>query len=119
MKMRTNLTLTKLFHIPSAALAAALIAGPMAALAPQPASALPSGGSCRITTYYKTDALENEVGLRSNCPGKKGWGKTSAFFEVDTIDFGNDGGGGHGGHGKFPCEFLAEGCSNLPVDRFE
>ena len=83
---------------------------------PEPALALPSGGiTCRITTYYKTEALAAEVGLRSTCPGVKRWGKTSKFFEVEVINTGNEGpGGGGSGPGNLPCEFLASGCSNLP-----
>jgi hypothetical protein len=83
---------------------------------PEPAHALPSGGiTCRITTYYKTEALADEIGLRSTCPGVKKWGRTSKYFEVELIDNRNEGPGGGGpGPGNLPCEFLASGCSNLP-----
>jgi hypothetical protein len=83
-----------------------------------PADALPVSQSCRITTYYKTAEMTQEVGVRSTCPGVSKWGRTSKYYEVETLQ--TDNGGGHhtSGPGKLPCEFLQQGCSNLPVSRF-
>jgi hypothetical protein len=102
----------------SAAAALFAAAAAFSVMAPLPARALPSGGiTCRITTYFKTAELEKEVGLRTTCPGVSKWGKTSKYYEVELIDTHNDGPGGHDGPGGLPCEFLAEGCSNLPQIR--
>lgn len=104
---------------------AGLLAGPALLVAtglftlaaPQPADALPR--SCRITTYYQTAELETQVGMRTSCPGGQRWGRTTRFFETETVDLTPPGPGPvGGGGGNLPCEFLASGCSNLPTNRF-
>lgn len=81
-----------------------------------PTEALPKQLSCRITTYYKTADMTDVVGVRSTCSSPKSSGRTSKYYEVEvlTADTGPSG-GGSGGPGNLPCEFLAAGCSNLPV----
>ncbi len=83
--------------------------------------ALPPGATCKITTYYSTAQLTQEVGRLSTCPGPdRGMkGRKTRFFEVETIQISapGPGGGSQGGPGKLPCEFLASGCSNLPGAR--
>ena len=80
------------------------------------AEALPR--TCKITTYYKTADMTEVVGTRTNCPGGGSSGRTSRFFEVETVELNPGGpGGGGGGPGGLPCEFLAAGCSNLPAQR--
>jgi hypothetical protein len=84
---------------------------------PQAAMALPK--SCVIRNYYNNAELDNQVGMRSSCPGAQKWGKVTKFVEVETVDLVPDGPSGPGGGGgKLPCEFLASGCSNLPEARF-
>ncbi|MET3580800.1 hypothetical protein ABID19_003839 [Mesorhizobium robiniae] len=82
-----------------------------------PANALPVSQSCRITTYYKTAAKAKEVGLRTNCQGVKKWGVTSRYYDVEKLETGTPPHNTSGGGGNLPCEFLAAGCSNLPVKR--
>jgi hypothetical protein len=84
---------------------------------PQTASALPK--SCVIRNYFQTAEMNNQVGMRSSCPGAQKWGKITKFVEVETVDLVPDGQSGPGGGGGLPCEFLASGCPNLPVHRFE
>lgn len=82
-----------------------------------PSLALPK--TCIIRNYYDNAELDTQVGMRSGCPGHAKWGKTSKFVEVETVDLVPEGPSGPGGGGKFPCEFLASGCSHLPEQRFE
>ena len=71
--------------------------------------------SCVIRNYFQTAEMDNQVGMRSSCPGANKWGKITKFVEVETVDLVPDGPSGPGGGpGKLPCEFLASGCSNLP-----
>ena len=74
---------------------------------------------CRMTTYYKDSEMTTVVGVRTTCPGGRSYGRTSPYYEVEVVEL--DSGGGSGGPstgpGKLPCEFLAAGCSNLPVLR--
>ena len=74
---------------------------------------------CRMTTYYKDAEMTTIVGVRTNCPGGRSYGRTSPYHEVETVelDTGGESGGPSTGPGKLPCEFLAAGCSNLPVFR--
>jgi hypothetical protein len=73
-----------------------------------------------VRNYYNNAELDTQVGMRSSCPGAQKWGKTTKFVEVETVDLVPDGPSGPGGGpGKFPCEFLASGCSNLPEIRHE
>jgi hypothetical protein len=86
-----------------------------------PAYALPTNSSCLVTTYFKTSALEDEVGKRTQCTGSPmtmtghatPW-HTSERFSTCAGGTGHP----HGGSQGLPCEFLAAGCSNLPVNRF-
>jgi hypothetical protein len=84
------------------------------------ADALPQSLTCRITTYYSTAEMDDAVGVRTTCPGGSAWGRTTRFKEVEvgTLDTPQGPGGPGGGPGGLPCEFLAAGCSNLPVNRF-
>lgn len=84
------------------------------ALAASPAEALPT--QCRIFTYYTDVTMTEMVGVRTTCPGGGGWGRTSRFREVETINL-NENSGPSTGPGGLPCEFLAAGCSNLPRGR--
>ena len=81
--------------------------------------AVPQGARCAITTYYSDAAMTKQVGTFSTCPGpkpKKGLtGKKTKYFETDTIPLGNPGQGKPGSPGSLPCEFLKEGCGNLPT----
>jgi hypothetical protein len=90
---------------------------PATVLLPQPVSALPK--SCVIRNYYNNAALDTQVGMRSSCPGTQKWGKITKFVELETVDLVPDGPTGPGGGGGLPCEFLASGCPNLPVHRFQ
>jgi hypothetical protein len=83
---------------------------------PMGAMALPK--SCIIRNYYQTAGLDNQVGMRSSCPGAQKWGRVTKFVEVETVDLVPDGPSGPGGGGSLPCEFLVTGCPNLPVQRF-
>jgi hypothetical protein len=107
----------KLASIFSGSALAASLAFGAASLLPMagPAEALPK--SCIIRTFYKAADLAEEVGMRTNCPGAKGRGKTSKFVEVETIDLVLEGPDGGGGPGGLPCEFLLKGCSSLPEPR--
>ncbi len=105
-------TLASLF---SGAALAANLALATAALVPMtgPSFALPK--SCIIRSYFPTAEMDNQVGMRSSCPGANKWGKVTKFVEVETVDLVPDGPSGPGGGpGRLPCEFLASGCSNLP-----
>lgn len=87
----------------------ALLVCSVAGLAPSAQAA-----SCRIITYYKEAALENVVGVWSNCPGQKGLqGKTSRFKEVEVVELKSP----RPGPGSLPCEFLVRGCSPVPKQR--
>jgi hypothetical protein len=120
LKMRSLLSrshnrIKTLASIFSGAALAVNLALATAALLPMagPAEALPN--SCVIRNYYQTAEMDNQVGMRSSCPGARKWGKTSKFVEVETVDLNPSGPGGPGGGpGGLPCEFLASGCSNLP-----
>lgn len=81
--------------------------------------AVPQGGRCTITTYYSDAAMTKQVGTFSNCPGSKRGltGKKTKYFETETIALGNPSQGKSGGPGSLPCEFLAEGCGNIPSPR--
>ena len=81
------------------------------------ASAYPT--QCRVTTYYASAEMSNIVGVRTNCPGGGSWGRMTRYRESEIIQLGGEGPGGSGGGGPggLPCEFLAAGCSNLPVAR--
>jgi len=82
-----------------------------------PAAALPT--QCVITTYYKTAEMVTVVGVRTNCPGGSNSGRTSPYKEREVVQLNSPGPvGGGGGGGSLPCEFLAKGCGNLPVKRF-
>ncbi len=88
------------------------------ALISSPAQALPGpGATCKVITYYSDAAKTNQVGTSSTCPGNRGLhGRRTAYFEVDTIPLGNQGPRPTKGPGHLPCEFLAAGCGNLPVE---
>jgi hypothetical protein len=73
--------------------------------------------TCVMRTYYDGADMQNEVGMRSSCPGAKKWGKVTKFVEAETIDLVPEGPGGPGGGGDLPCEFLASGCSPIPGPR--
>jgi hypothetical protein len=95
----------------------------LAVLPATPSYALPQNATCLVTTYYKTSALEDEVGRRTQCTGSPATmtGRTSPWHTSERIvvDHGPGGGGGQGGGTiHLPCEFLAAGCSNLPQNRF-
>lgn len=81
--------------------------------------AVPQGGRCTITTYYSDAAMTKQVGTFSTCPGPKRGrtGKKTKYFETETIPLGNPSQGKSGGPGSLPCEFLNEGCGNLPSPR--
>jgi hypothetical protein len=81
------------------------------------ASAAAQSKTCLIRTYYKTAEKEEQVGVRSNCPGVGNTGRTSPHVEVERIQYGESSGGAPGGGGKLPCEFLEKGCGNLPEKR--
>jgi hypothetical protein len=95
----------------------------LAVLPATPSYALPQNATCLITTYYKTSALEEEVGQRTQCTGSPATmtGRTSPWHTSERIvvdNHGPGGGGSGGGRIHLPCEFLAAGCSNLPANRF-
>jgi hypothetical protein len=117
--MRKPTLITNLAFLRRAILAASLAAISSApVLIPQSAAALPK--SCIIRNYFQSAELDNQVGMRSSCPGAQKWGKVTKFVEVETVDLVPDGPSGPGGGpGKLPCEFLASGCSNLPEIRHE
>jgi hypothetical protein len=88
-----------------------------------PSYALPQNATCLITTYYKTSALEDEVGTRTQCTGSPVTmtGRVTPWHTSERIvveNHGSGGGGNGGGSIHLPCEFLAAGCSNLPTNRF-
>jgi hypothetical protein len=109
----------KLVALFSGGALAAQLALASAALLPMTGASLALPKSCVIRSYYNNAELDNQVGMRSSCPGAKKWGKITQYVEVETVDLVSDGPSGPGGGpGKFPCEFLASGCSNLPESRF-
>ena len=82
--------------------------------------AVPPGASCTIVTYYSDAAKTKQVGTFSNCPGpKRGLtGRKTKFFESEKIPLGGPRPqGSPAGPGSLPCEFLKEGCGNLPTPR--
>jgi hypothetical protein len=82
------------------------------------AEALPAQKTCRITTYYKQAEMADVVGVRSTCSSPRSSGRTSRYFETETLQVDSQPVGGTGsGPGSLPCEFLASGCSNLPTRR--
>jgi len=87
-----------------------------------PSFALPTSSSCLITTYYNNASFDTEVGERTQCTGSpvKMTGRVTPWHTSERLSAGT-GGGGHtgGGHSSLPCEFLQDGCSNLPVNRFD
>lgn len=93
----------------------------MAVLPTSSAFALPTQTVCLVTTYFNNAAHDQEVGTRTKCTGSAAQthGRVTPYHitEREVLD---NGGGGHtgGGPGSLPCEFLQEGCSNLPVTRF-
>jgi hypothetical protein len=92
-----------------------------AALTPTPALALPTNSSCLITTYYNNASHDEEVGTRTQCTGTpvSMVGRSTPWHTSERLSTGAGGTGHpHGGSQNLPCEFLAAGCSNLPVNRF-
>jgi hypothetical protein len=82
------------------------------------AEALPVQRTCKITTYYKQAEMTDVVGVRSTCSSPRSSGRTSRYFETETLQVESQPVGGSGsGPGSLPCEFLASGCSNLPTLR--
>jgi hypothetical protein len=81
------------------------------------ASSAAQSKTCVVPTYYKSAEMEQEVGVRTNCPGVANAGRTSPHVEVERIQYGESSGGSPGGARKLPCEFLAQGCGNLPEKR--
>jgi hypothetical protein len=55
--------------------------------------AIPSTGTCSITTYYSDAAMTHQVGTFSTCPGpKRGLtGRRTSYYDVDTVNLGNTG----------------------------
>lgn len=108
--MLSKLNLASTYVIAAVAFAACFALG-----APE-ARAYPT--QCRMTTYYSSAEMSDIVGVRTNCPGARSWGRITRFRESEIIQLGGEGpGGGGNGPGGLPCEFLAAGCSNLPVAR--
>ena len=97
---------------------AANLALATAAMLPMTAPSIALPRTCVIRNYYNNAELGTQVGIRSGCPGHAKWGKITKFVEAETVDLAPEGtGGGGGGPGRMPCEFLADGCSNLPEMR--
>src|SRR5580693_1226098 len=83
-----------------------------------PAKAAPNGPiSCPLYTYYSSPQMTHIVGIYGACPGGDvtGKGEKTRWFRVKSVPMGppNPVTGKPGGF--LPCEFLAAGCSNLPV----
>ena len=108
----------------SAALTLSMLitSGGMTLLPTSSAMAMPSHITCVLKTYYNNVAHDKIVGTRTQCPGTplKSTGHSSPYFEVERVTIDQGPGGTHtgGGPGNLPCEFLQEGCSNLPVSRY-
>ncbi len=74
----------------------------------------PGGVPCTLTYYYSDAAKTNEVGEYSSCPGGvKSGQKTRYYKSVTTAPVPRP--PQSSASGGLPCEFLAEGCSNLPA----
>lgn len=102
-------------HLLAGTLAGFTLAAGFALSATEEASAYPT--HCVMTTYYKEAALQNEVGVRTTCPGGSPWGRTSPYKEREVIELQPPGPGGPPGPGNMPCEFTPKGCSPIPGPR--
>jgi hypothetical protein len=103
-------------HLASTYVIAAVAFFVVMTLSPPEARAHPT--QCRMTTYYSDAAMSDIVGVRTNCPGGGSWGRVTRYRETEIVQLGGERPGtGGNGPGSLPCEFLASGCSNLPVAR--
>lgn len=86
-----------------------------------PTLAMATSASCTVTTYYNNAAHAHVVGTRTICTGQptKTTGRTSPYHTTEKFSTTSGGNGHpHGTTTQMPCEFLAAGCSNLPVNRY-
>src|SRR5690242_5028164 len=104
--------------VAAAALPMLLTALPLTLATTAPAYALPTSSSCLVTTYYNNAAHDQEVGTRTQCTGTPVTmvGRSTPWHTSERLSTSAGGTGHpHGGSQSLPCEFLADGCSNLPT----